>query len=212
MKTQKDLKNLLEKWNNYNWVKFYYYKIKNKFNLLIGSDDNNIYQVSLNENNTRNVVLNTFTGHEGPVYSVDFHPSDYFNTCNFSHLFATSSADWTTKIWSKQKTGGPLFTIESSNNYVYCSKWSPTNASILATGDGNGFLDIFDLNKDIEAPKIRCKLGNEALNKICWTEDGKRITVGDSAGKISLFALDPQIYSSSSEDSKRFEKLIGKMK
>ena len=181
-------------------------------NLLIGSDDNNIYQVSLNENNTRNVVLNTFTGHEGPVYSVDFHPSDYFNTCNFSHLFATSSADWTTKIWSKQKTGGPLFTIESSNNYVYCSKWSPTNASILATGDGNGFLDIFDLNKDIEAPKIRCKLGNEALNKICWTEDGKRITVGDSGGKISLFALDPQIYSSSSEDSKRFEKLIGKMK
>ena len=97
-----------------------------------------------------------------------------------------------------------MFTIESSNNYVYCSKWSPTNASILATGDGNGFLDIFDLNKDIEAPKIRCKLGNEALNKICWTEDGKRITVGDSAGKISLFALDPQIYSSSSEDSKRF--------
>jgi len=181
-------------------------------NLLIGSDDNNIYQISLNEDNSRNVILNTFKGHDGPVYSVDFHPSDYFNTCNFTHLFATSSADWTTKIWSKQNPLAPLFTIESSYNYVYCSKWNPTNASVLATGDGNGYLDIFDLNKDWESPRIHCKLGNEALNKICWTEDGKRITVGDSAGKVQLFALDKQIYSSTSEDSKKFEKLIGKMK
>ncbi len=181
-------------------------------NLLIGSDDNNVYQISLNEDSSKNVILNTFTGHDGPVYSVDFHPSDYFNTCNFSHLFATSSADWTTKIWSKQNTSSPLITLENSNNYVYCSKWSPTNASVLATGDGNGYLDILDLNKDIETPRVHCKLGNEALNKICWTEDGKRITVGDSSGKIQLFALDKQIYISNSEDSKRFEKLIGKKK
>ena len=181
-------------------------------NLLIGSDDNNVYQISLNEDSSKNVILNTFTGHDGPVYSVDFHPSDYFNTCNFSHLFATSSADWTTKIWSKQNTSSPLITLENSNNYVYCSKWSPTNASVLATGDGNGYLDILDLNKDIETPRVHCKLGNEALNKICWTEDGKRITVGDSSGKIQLFALDKQIYISNSEDSKGFEKLIEKMK
>ena len=182
-------------------------------NLLIGSDDNNIYQISLNEDsNTRNVILNTFRGHDGPVYSIDFHPSDYFNTSNFSHLFATSSADWTTKIWSKQNPLMPLITIESSNNYVYCSKWNPINASVLATGDGNGYLDIMDLNKDIETPIVHCKLGNEAINKICWTEDAKRITVGDSGGKIQLFGLDKQIYSSTSEDSKKFEKLIGKMK
>ena len=182
-------------------------------NLLIGSDDNNIYQISLNEdNNTKNVILNTFRGHDGPIYSIDFHPPDYFNTSNFSHLFATSSADWTTKIWSKQNPLMPLITIENSNNYVYCSKWNPINASILATGDGNGCLDIMDLNKEIETPKVHCKLGNEAINKICWTEDGKRITVGDSSGKIQLFGLDSQIYSSNSEDSKKFEKLIGKMK
>jgi len=181
-------------------------------NLLIGSDDNNIYQVALNEDNSRNIILNTFSGHDGPVYSVDFHPADYFNTCNFSPLFATSSADWTTKIWSKQNTSSPLFSLEHCNNYVYCSKWNPINASVLATGDGNGCLDIMDLNKDIEVPRIHCKLGNEALNKICWTEDGKRITVGDSSGKIQLFALDKQIYTSNSEDSKRFEKLIGKKK
>jgi len=182
-------------------------------NLIIGSDDNNIYQVSLSEdNNNKNVIMNTFKDHEGPIYSVDFHPSDYFNTCNFTHLFATSSADWTTKIWSKQNPNKPIFTIENANNYVYCSKWNPVNASLLATGDGDGYLDIMDLNKDIEVPRVHCKIGNEALNKICWTEDGKRITVGDSAGKIQLFALDKRVYSSNGENSKRFERLIGKMK
>lgn len=182
-------------------------------NLIIGSDDNNIYQVSLSEdNNNKNVIMNTFKDHEGPIYSVDFHPSDYFNTCSFTHLFATSSADWTTKIWSKQNPNKPIFTIENSNNYVYSSKWNPINASLLATGDGDGYLDIMDLNKDIEVPRVHCKIGNEALNKICWTEDGKRITVGDSAGKIQLFALDKRVYSSSGENSKRFERLIGKMK
>ena len=182
-------------------------------NLIIGSDDNNIYQVSLaEEKNTKDVILNTFKGHEGPIYSVDFHPSDYFNTCNFSHLFATSSADWTTKIWSKQNTTKPLFTVENSNNYVYCSKWSPISASILATADGDGYLNIMDFTKDIEVPRVHCKLGNDALNKICWTEDGKRITVGDAAGKVELYALDKQLYTSNSENSRRFDRLIGKMK
>ena len=46
-----------------------------------------------------------------------------------------------------------------------------------------------DLNKDIETPMVHCKLGDTAINKICWTEDGKRITLGDSNGVIKLFPL-----------------------
>ena len=175
-------------------------------NLLIGCDNNNIYQITLNDDSSGNYFLNSFKGHEGPVYSIDFHPNE------FSHIFATSSADWTTKIWSKQNAEEPLFTLENSDNYVYCSKWSPTHPSILAMGDGNGYLDIMDLNKDIESPRVHCKLGDNAINKICWTEDGKRITVGDNNGKIQVFGLDKQLYISNSEDVKKFEKVIGQKK
>ena len=175
-------------------------------NLLIGCDNNNVYQISLNDDPSGNNILNSFKGHEGPVYSIDFHPNE------FSHIFATSSADWSTKIWSKQNPTEPLFTLENNDNYVYCSKWSPTHPSILAMGDGNGYLDIMDLNRDIESPKVHCKLGEYAINKICWTEDGKRITVGDNNGKIQLFGVDKQIYISNSEDVKKFEKVIGQKK
>ena len=175
-------------------------------NLLIGCDNNNVYQISLNDDPSGNNILNSFKGHEGPVYSIDFHPNE------FSHIFATSSADWLTKIWSKQNPTEPLFTLENNDNYVYCSKWSPTHPSILAMGDGNGYLDIMDLNRDIESPKVHCKLGEYAINKICWTEDGKRITVGDNNGKIQVFGLDKQLYISNSEDVKKFEKVIGQKK
>ena len=175
-------------------------------NLLIGCDDNNVYQISLNDESSGNYILNSFKNHEGPVYSIDFHPNE------FSHIFATSSADWSTKIWNKQQPLEPLISLENSDNYVYCSKWSPTHPAILAMGDGNGYLDIMDLNKDIETPIVHCKLGEAAINKICWTEDGKRITLGDSNGIIKLFGLDKQIYISNSEDVKKFEKVIGQKK
>ena len=105
-------------------------------------------------------------------------------------IFATSSAGWTTKIWSKQNSKEPIITLKNSDNYVYCCKLSPTHPSILATGDGNGYLDIMDLNKDIESPKVHSKLGDFAINKLCFTEDGKRLTVGDNNGKIQLLGLD----------------------
>ncbi len=181
-------------------------------NLLIGSDDNEIYQISLHGDDSRSSVVNSFKGHEGPVYSIDYHPPDYYSTYNFSHLFATTSADWTTRLWSKTKPDGPLLTLENSENYVYCAKWCPTNASILACSDGDGYLDIWDLIKNKEQPSIHCKLGNEVLNKMSWTEDGKRMAIGDSSGKIQLLGMDKKIYKSTPEDSSKFEKIISKMK
>ena len=175
-------------------------------NLLIGCDNNKIYQIALNNEPSSNYILNSFESHEGPVYSIDFHQNE------FSHIFATSSADWTTKIWNKQNSKEPIITLENSDNYVYCCKWSPTHPSILATGDGNGYLDIMDLNKDIESPKVHAKLGDFAINKLCFTEDGKRLTVGDNNGKIQLLGLDKKLYISNSEDSKKFEKVIGQKK
>ena len=175
-------------------------------NILLGCDDYSIYQLSLNSESSINSIINCFKSHQGPVYSIDFHPND------FPHIFATSSADWTTKIWSKQIPKKPLISLEQSNNYVYSCKWSPVHPSILAMSDGNGYLDIMDLNKDIEIPKVHCKLGTNAINKICWSEDGKRITTGDSIGKIQLFGVDKQLYIYNNEDTKKFENVIGQKK
>ena len=182
-------------------------------NILVGSDDNNIYQVSLHSNNeaTSNIVT-TFTGHEGPIYSIDLHPGDHNNTANFSHLFISSSADWTTRLWTKTQSDAPLATFDANEDYVYCSKWCPTNASVIACGDGSGHLDIWDFNKDLEVPKYKYQLEKDVINKLSWSQDGKRLAVGDSTGKITILGLGKAIYNSKVEDSLKFEKLVTKMK
>ena len=183
--------------------------------LLIGSDNSSIYQISLHSGNTDKTldsnIVNEFKGHQGPIYSVEIHPDDYYNTCNFSHLFSSCSADWTTKIWSRQQDE-PLLTLDYCDDFVYCSKWCPTKASVLVTGDGSGNLDVWDFNKDLEIPLVRCNLGKEVLNKLSWSSDGRRLAVGDSSGRIKLLKVSKDLYKSKPEDSIKFEKVVSRMK
>ena len=50
-------------------------------NLLIGCDNNKIYQIALNNEPSSNYILNSFESHEGPVYSIDFHQNEFSYIC-----------------------------------------------------------------------------------------------------------------------------------
>ena len=121
-----------------------------------------------------------------------------------------------TKIWAKNHNKEPLLTIDNSKNYVFCTQWNPKKASVLATGDGDGYLDIFDINKSIEGPKARFKVDGDngtstGINKIDWSEDGEKILVGDSGGKTYLLGLKKDLFSYGEENnSDRFAKFIEK--
>lgn len=45
-----------------------------------------------------------------------------------------------------------LYTFESAKDYVYDVQWSPIHPSLFVSGDGTGFVDFWDLNKDTEVP------------------------------------------------------------
>ena len=40
-------------------------------------------------------------------------------TFDFSHLFLTSSIDWSVKLWSLKENRWPLYSFESNDDYVY---------------------------------------------------------------------------------------------
>lgn len=51
-------------------------------------------------------ICEMFEGHQGPVTGLSCHGA--VGTIDFSHLFLTSSFDWTVKLWStkvSQRTG-----------------------------------------------------------------------------------------------------------
>lgn len=57
---------------------------------------------------------------QAPVTGLDTHPST--GNVDFSHLFLTSSMDWTIKLWSL-KENRPLHSFEDNGDYVYDVAW-----------------------------------------------------------------------------------------
>jgi dynein intermediate chain len=80
-----------------------------------------------------------------------------------------------------------------NDDYIYDARWHPNNPSLFAAVDGIGNLDLYDLNKDVESSIYRHQIGKYALNKLCWSQDGKRIAVGDSMGKAYILNMDTNV-------------------
>ena len=100
--------------------------------------------------------------------------------------------DWTINLWSKSYDS-PIMTFDLIDDYVYDLKWHPTNPSLFVSGDGGGKLDLWDLNKDSEAPIFRHEVGKDAINKLSWSADGKKLSLGDINGKIVIFNLEKEV-------------------
>ena len=155
-------------------------------NFVLGSEEGAVYSAC--RHGTKAGIIDCWEGHQAPVSSVDFHPQAHQQVA-FSHLFLSSSLDWTVKLWStKEKSARPLHSFEHNFDYVYDARWSPVHPAVFATADGTGKLDLWNLNVDTELPTASAQVeGAPALNRLTWTPNGSQIAVGDDQGKIHLF-------------------------
>lgn len=96
-------------------------------------------------------------------------------------------------LWLENNWSAPLLTFDSNDDYIYDCKFHTTNPSLFACVDGSGKLDFWDLNKDVECPVYRHDVGKDSLNKLNWSDDGKRVAVGDINGKINILSLDKDV-------------------
>ena len=104
-----------------------------------------------------------YQGHQAPVTKIALHPgksmvegkgSNKSMMTDMSELMLSASMDWTVKLWyaKNEEKRTPIFTFESSQEYVYDVQWSPVHPSVFAQVDGDGFVDIWDINRDTESP------------------------------------------------------------
>ncbi|XP_076864929.1 dynein cytoplasmic 1 intermediate chain 1a isoform X2 [Brachyhypopomus gauderio] len=65
-------------------------------NYIVGSEEGTVYTAS--RHGSKAGICEMFEGHQGPVTGISCHSA--VGPMDFSHLFVTSSFDWTVKLWS----------------------------------------------------------------------------------------------------------------
>ncbi|XP_030637295.1 cytoplasmic dynein 1 intermediate chain 1 isoform X2 [Chanos chanos] len=152
-------------------------------NYVVGSEEGTVYTAS--RHGSKAGICEMFEGHQGPVTGISCHNA--VGPMDFSHLFTTSSFDWTVKLWTT-KHNKPLYSFEDNADYVYDVMWSPVHPALFATVDGMGRLDLWNLNSDTEVPTASVTVeGSCALNRVRWASGGKEVAVGDSEGRIWIY-------------------------
>ncbi|XP_061521071.1 cytoplasmic dynein 1 intermediate chain 1 isoform X2 [Phycodurus eques] len=172
-------------------------------NYVVGSEEGTVYTAS--RHGSKAGICEMFEGHQGPVTGISCHNA--VGTVDFSHLFVTSSFDWTVKLWST-KQNKPLYSFEDNADYVYDVMWSPVHPAIFASVDGMGRLDLWNLNNDTEVPTASVTIeGASALNRVRWSPGGKEVAVGDSEGRVWVYDTG-ELSVAHSDDWTRFARTL----
>ncbi|XP_061827610.2 dynein, cytoplasmic 1, intermediate chain 2a isoform X3 [Nerophis lumbriciformis] len=176
-------------------------------NFVVGSEDGSVYTSC--RHGSKAGISEMFEGHHGPITGIDCHTAA--GPLDFSHLFVTSSFDWTVKLWST-KNNKPLYSFEDNSDYVYDVMWSPTHPALFACVDGVGHLDLWNLNDDTEVPTASVTVdGNPALNRIRWAQSGREIAVGDSDGQVLVYEVGEQIAAPRNDEWSRFVRTLAEI-
>ncbi|XP_076258728.1 cytoplasmic dynein 1 intermediate chain short wing isoform X7 [Rhynchophorus ferrugineus] len=152
-------------------------------NFVVGSEEGTAYSAC--RHGAKAGITESYDAHTGPITGISVNGAQ--GGIDFSHMFLTSSFDWTIKLWNLKETK-PLYSFDNSGDYVLDVKWSPVHPAMFATVDCCGRLDLWNLNQNTEVPAASVAVeGMPALNKVAWTPSGLHVTVGDNMGRIHVY-------------------------
>ncbi|XP_028927075.1 cytoplasmic dynein 1 intermediate chain 1 isoform X3 [Ornithorhynchus anatinus] len=109
-------------------------------NFVVGSEEGTVYTAC--RHGSKAGIGEVFEGHQGPVTGINCHMA--VGPVDFSHLFITSSFDWTVKLWTpKVPTASVAIEGASALNRV---RWAQTGKEV-AVGDSEGRIWIYDVGE-----------------------------------------------------------------
>lgn len=107
----------------------------------------------------------------------------------------------------------PLYSFEDNSDYVMDVAWSPIHPALFAGVDGNGRLDLWNLNQDTEVPVASVVVdGSPALNRVSWTPSGLHVTIGDDAGHVYVYDVAEHLANPRVDEWSKFASTLNELK
>lgn len=154
-------------------------------NFLVGSEEGGVYQGC--RHGQKPGVTETFENHSFLVSGIRCHRAQ--GPVDFSHLFLTSSFDWSIRLYSAKETK-PLFAAEDHRAFLLDVRWSPVHPALFANADVSGLVEVWDLNADTELPAASIYAeGRVAVPKLQWSPNGNQLVVGTAKGAVHVYDI-----------------------
>mmetsp|Transcript_61706 Transcript_61706/g.198835 ORF Transcript_61706/g.198835 Transcript_61706/m.198835 type:complete len:668 (-) Transcript_61706:204-2207(-) len=181
--------------------------------LYVGAEDGSVCQVHIHGSKVG--VTELYDGHEGPVAGIDMHPhqgdASQHGVDASIDLALTCSFDWSVKLWMVKQYQSPVLSLDAFEDYVYDVGWHPAHPAVFSSVDGEGHVDLWNLNANLESPVVRCEHPSQrklALNHCHWSIDGRKLVTGDSEGTISVYTVDRTVAQPRNEDFQLFQERV----
>ncbi|KAK8798669.1 hypothetical protein WA158_007754 [Blastocystis sp. Blastoise] len=175
----------------------------------VGSEDGKLHSVQIGGNKAS--ITNSVPLHTTPILSMSSHPNKTNQLKVLGDLLLTCSMDWTVKLWRPSCGMEPLYTFETSRNYVYGVHWSPSHPSLFASSTGNGNVELWNIADSVEHPVTTKKVSERAINCIKFNENGRKIACGDSAGYIHLLDVKAETAEARADELARLQQALDSM-
>jgi WD40 repeat protein len=146
---------------------------------IAGTEDGPIHKCSTSYSEQ---YLETYMGHKGPVYNVQwslFRPG----------LFLSCSADWTTRLWTEEKES-ELLIFQSASEQVNDVQWCPTNSTVFGTVTNGGYVEIWDISVSTVKPvAMKRPAGKAKQNCLLFSDVSPVVVCGGAGGSVAVYRL-----------------------
>lgn len=146
--------------------------------------------------------LESYRGHMGPVYQVQFSPYK-------QDMFISASADWTLRMWAEGRDT-PLLTFQASSTEVNDVQWCPANSTVFGDVTSSGRLEIWDFALSTVKPVMHAKASEARLSCLLFSPTCPVVVCGGEDGAVKAYRLTnvAREYETREEQEERLELTI----
>ncbi|KAI3388619.1 hypothetical protein SNEBB_010253 [Seison nebaliae] len=134
-----------------------------------------------------------------------------YNMTSNENYFLSSATSNVIDLWNTKDSKPFHRFLMEHRSIVNDIQWSPVHPAVFATCNDEGVLKLWNLNENAYASLVTEQITDLPLTQVCFSGDGKQLTVGLHDGTIRIYGLNEIFYKKRSDDWIKFNNVMHEM-